>query len=251
MHVKQPGPDQRLDPPNKTSGGEMLGRRYSGLEPCERAVERKRRLVAAGVDVFGTVGYSGATIKTLCRSAGLSERYFYESFASREQLLGASYDYLDEALGAQIDLAVQSARPDLIACVRVGTEAVVGFMLNDPRHARIMLMEVVGVSAELELKHHKSQSDFATRCLHQLLLLSGIDPELGREQLATRLGSVSAANILEYARLLAVFIVGGVNNMMLDALGGGTTQQTAQITEVTCSLIFNAAAGIREFAEGP
>ncbi|POH60186.1 hypothetical protein CVS28_04365 [Arthrobacter glacialis] len=214
-------------------------------------MERHRRLVAAGVEVFGTLGYSGAKIKTLCKSAGLSERYFYESFESREHLLGTVFNYLDALLTEQIAGALQAPGMDLLASARAGMEAVVNFMLNDPRHARIMLVEVVGVSPELEAKRHQSMSDFADESLQLLLLLSGIDPVHGQEQLTARLGVVEAARIFEGARLTAVSMVGGVNNMMLDALLSGTRHDTERISDVAFQLIYNASQGVRALAEKP
>ncbi|MHA7270685.1 TetR/AcrR family transcriptional regulator [Arthrobacter sp. HLT1-20] len=249
--MSEPYPDQSMESPDGASAGELLGRRYSGLESSQRASERHRRLVAAGLDVFGTLGYQSSKIKTLCKSAGLSERYFYESFESREHLLGTVFNHLDALLTVQIADALQAPGLDLLASARAGMEAVVNFMLNDPRHARIMLVEVVGVSPGLEAKRHQSMSEFADESLQVLLLLSGIDPGRGQEQLTARLGAVEAARIFECARLTAISMVGGVNNMMLDALLGGTTHDTERISDVAFQLIYNASLGIRVLAEQP
>ncbi|HWG94520.1 MAG TPA: TetR family transcriptional regulator, partial [Mycobacteriales bacterium] len=57
------------------------GRVYGGLTAEERAAQRRSRLLAAGLEVFGTVGYAGATQRAVLQQAGLGERYFEESFA--------------------------------------------------------------------------------------------------------------------------------------------------------------------------
>ncbi|MHA7306077.1 TetR/AcrR family transcriptional regulator [Arthrobacter sp. TMN-49] len=238
-------PDQRLELPDKSFTGERLGRRYSGLESAERVLERQRRLVAAGIDVFGTVGYAASKVKTLCQSAGLSERYFYESFESREHLLQTVYTHLDALLTARMACAMRTPGLDLFASVRAGIDEAVAFMLGDPRHAQIILVEVVGISAGLEAKRHQTMIDFAEESMLQLLLLSGIDPEHGRAQLTARLGTAEAANIFEFARLTTVAVVGGVNNMLLDALLGGTTDHAERIGEAAFQLIDNASRGIR------
>lgn len=36
-------------------------------------------------------GYRNATVKAVCEAAGLTERYFYESFSNSEELLVASF----------------------------------------------------------------------------------------------------------------------------------------------------------------
>lgn len=251
MQVRKPHLDQSIESPEGASAGELTGRRYSGLEPAQRAMERQRRLIAAGTEVFGTLGYAGAKIKTLCKSAGLSERYFYESFESREHLLGRVFEYLYALLREQIAAALQVPGLDLLASARAGMEAVVNFMLDDSRHARIILVEVVGVSPELEAKRHQCMSESADKSLQMLLLLSGIDPVHGQEQLTARLGPVEAVRIFECARLTAVSMVGGVNNMMLDALLSGTTHDTERISDVAFQLIYNASQGIRALAEKP
>ena len=67
-------------------------RTYGGLSEAERILERRERFLEAGLEVFGTVGLRGATVRVLCKTAGLTERYFYESFADTEALFCAVYE---------------------------------------------------------------------------------------------------------------------------------------------------------------
>ncbi|WP_269938022.1 TetR/AcrR family transcriptional regulator [Arthrobacter sp. HY1533] len=230
--------------------GAPAGRIYSGLQSSERALERHGRLVEAGLEVFGTTGYPGAKIKSLCQGAGLSERYFYESFESREQLLMAVYDQVASDLMRHVMDALQEPGLELRASVRAGMAAVVNFMLDDPRHARIILVEIVGVSPDFEAKRHKSMSEFAAESMRQLLLLSGLDPQTVHQQSAENPQDIALATALDFARLTAVSMVGGVNNMLLDAVLGGTTYNTERITDVAFQLIYNASTGIRALAAG-
>ncbi|MGP9503658.1 TetR/AcrR family transcriptional regulator [Specibacter sp. AOP5-B1-6] len=223
----------------------VLGRRYSGMQSSERAMERRGRLIEAGIDVFGTAGYPAAKIKTLCQSAGLSERYFYESFESREQLLTAVYDELATQLMQEVTEALRAPEQGLLDSVRAGLAAVVNFMLGDPRHAQIILVEIVGVSAELEAKRHQSMTAFAAESMRLLLLLSGIDPKESQRPLTASAGDLVLAEALDFARLTGVAMVGGVNNILLDALLGGTSDNTELITEVSFQLLCNASTGIR------
>ena len=151
--------------PQESPGGPAAGRVYSGRQPSERTMERHRRLVDAGITVFGTVGYASATIKMLCKQAGLSERYFYESFASRETLLLEVFDDLSSQLMGHIVTASHAPSADLEESVRSGLAAVVDFMLDDPRHARVLLVEIVGISAELEVVRHASMTAFAAQSM--------------------------------------------------------------------------------------
>src|SRR5919198_3030469 len=66
-----------------------LERRYRGRLPGERRAERRRRLLDAGLELFGTVGYRGTSIERLCAQAGVTTRHFYQEFPGREALLAA------------------------------------------------------------------------------------------------------------------------------------------------------------------
>lgn len=228
----------------ESTGTAMQGRVYSGQDAAERAAERRRKFIEAGIEVFGTVGYLGAKVGTLCKAAGLSQRYFYESFESREALLVAVYVHLAAKLESQIVLSMQQHSHDLTDSVHSGMAAVVNYMLEDPRQARIMLMEVVGISAELEARREQIMADFAAMSMQQLLLLSGLALPAG----AADPGRATPA-VLEFARLTSVAMVGGVNNMLIDAVTKGVGADAALITEVSYQLISCAADGIRKLAD--
>ena len=72
---------------------------YSGLSQAERVKERKEKLLEAGLELFGTIGLKSATVRSLCKTAGLTERYFYESFTDTEDLFCAVYNQQISAIG--------------------------------------------------------------------------------------------------------------------------------------------------------
>ncbi|SEE71187.1 DNA-binding transcriptional regulator, AcrR family [Arthrobacter alpinus] len=238
-------PRQGNTTPDEQAAGVAFGRVYSGLRSEDRALERRGRLIEAGIEVFGTIGYAASKIKTLCQSAGLSERYFYESFASREQLLTSVYDHLSSELMRQVIHVTRLPGRTLTESVRAGMETVVNFNLVDPRHAQIILVEIVGISPELEAKRHHSMTKFAAESSRLVLLLGGVDSEAAEDASDE---DDSLADVFELARLTGVAMVGGVNNMLLDALRGGTTANTKQITEAAYQLISNASTGVRVLA---
>ncbi|NED65389.1 TetR/AcrR family transcriptional regulator, partial [Streptomyces sp. SID10244] len=82
------------------------GRRYGGADADERRDRRRLDLIAAGLDLFGSDGYASASVKRVCEHAGLTQRYFYESFADRPALLAAVYeDCVEFARVATVDAA--------------------------------------------------------------------------------------------------------------------------------------------------
>lgn len=62
---------------------------YGGVRADPRVNGRRKRLIAAGIEAFGTRGYARTSIQTIRGTAGLTGRYFYESFGSKEELLPA------------------------------------------------------------------------------------------------------------------------------------------------------------------
>ena len=66
-------------------------RRYSGQSFEDRQAERRDKLIHAAVQVAGRVGLEGASVAAICAEAGLTARYFYESFPTREAIFVEAY----------------------------------------------------------------------------------------------------------------------------------------------------------------
>src|SRR3546814_12335808 len=67
-------------------------RTYGGVSAAARTAERRERLVAAAVDLFGRQGYLETGVKDICHAAGVTDRYFYASFHNRAELFAAAFD---------------------------------------------------------------------------------------------------------------------------------------------------------------
>ena len=125
-------------------------RLYRGVDRASRVSERRGRLVQAGISLFGTVGYSATTVKTVCGEAALTTRYFYESFERLEDLFIACYEQLmgefRERLWAQLSAAPADLESKLRLAVKTYLEA-----MRDPLFARISYREMLGASEEVAL----------------------------------------------------------------------------------------------------
>jgi len=73
-------------------------RQFKGLSLSERKLARRTKLIEAGIEAYGTQGFFSVTVKDICREAGLTERYFYESFKKSEQLFQTIFLQLIEEL---------------------------------------------------------------------------------------------------------------------------------------------------------
>jgi AcrR family transcriptional regulator len=139
--------------PNGAGGGSNGGRLYGGLTVLERRAVRRKRLLDAGLDLFAGSGYASATIEGICASAGVTARHFYEEFGSREELLKAVFDRsVDTTILEVTEKAAARATvaPDFESQVREGVNTFVHAFLDDPRRARVVCIESVGVSAAME-----------------------------------------------------------------------------------------------------
>lgn len=182
---------------------QVEGRPWRGLSPQERRDARRRRLLDAALELFGTKGYAATSLTALCAAGGVSPRHFYELYPGREQLIADLYDELCEQMQALIADA-QGAAP-LTAADRVvaGLRAAIGFQTGDPRRARVLQLEVVGVSTWLEAHRHDVIAAFGRRTddQYQLLVAAGQVVDEPFEQVAIAL--VGAINELVIGWLLA------------------------------------------------
>ncbi|AQV93456.1 TetR family transcriptional regulator [Cupriavidus necator] len=125
-------------------------RRYRGAEAEERRAQRRAQLIAAAVQVYGERGYQNATVKAVCEAAGLTERYFYESFANSEALLLASFQTVTHRLLHTLALAGDGAGGDGQQRALAMLRAYFGALQREPRSARVFLVEIRGVSKHVD-----------------------------------------------------------------------------------------------------
>lgn len=140
--------DQPLATP--TAAAPEAGRSWRGKSPVQRAAERREQLMEAAFEVFTAQGYPGSRVRDVCRQAGLTERYFYESFADKDALLIAVAERIVADLLAAAAPGIALVESDLDAALDAASRAVVCSLTDDPRRAQILFVEVVGVSREIE-----------------------------------------------------------------------------------------------------
>jgi AcrR family transcriptional regulator len=116
----------------------------------ERRAQRRSQLIAAAIAVYGERGYRQATVKAVCEAAGLTERYFYESFANSEDLLIASYNAVAYAVFGEIRESAAAAGSTRTERARAMLRAYFTALQRDPRSARMFLVEIRGVSRAVD-----------------------------------------------------------------------------------------------------
>jgi|SRR5947209_5001867 len=116
-------------------------RTYGGVSADERIASRRARLLDAGLELFGTRGYTTTGVKDLCREAGLTDRYFYESFADGGELFLAVFDRLTDELFEAVVAAVAEAGEDPERQLRSAVATFIGALAADPRKPRVLFGE--------------------------------------------------------------------------------------------------------------
>jgi AcrR family transcriptional regulator len=115
--------------------------RWAGVPLSDRRAERRARLVEAAYTLFGLEGEAAVTVRSVCRVCELNSRYFYESFATTDELLGAVYDHVAMQLGEAVGNAMMAADEGRKAQTRAGIRAVLWFSAADPRRGRVMFTD--------------------------------------------------------------------------------------------------------------
>jgi AcrR family transcriptional regulator len=146
-------------PKTAKSSEQSATRIYAGQELVSRVAQRRQRFIEAGVQQFGTLGYHATTVRTLTAAAGLSNRYFYESFDSMESLLVACYEVITQDYRARLSAAVARAPNKLEARLRAGVTCFFEELRN-PQYARITQVEVLGISPRVDAMYIKTLGDF-------------------------------------------------------------------------------------------
>lgn len=178
----------------------MTERPYAGKNAGQRRAERHAQLTAAGLELLGTVGTSGTTVRSVCQRAGLTSRYFYESFANLDELLVAVFDDLMERTVAKVVAAIGDSDGTIGATIEALGTAFVAMTVDDPLAVRVGFVEAWGSEA-LMRRRVQTLHD----CAHLLAAVIGNDaPTETREQV----------------EVTAFIVVGGLLESILGWLDG-------------------------------
>lgn len=129
----------------------MTSRTYSGLSAQQRDDERRARLLAAGLELIGTLGYAAVSVERLCTASKVSSRHFYQLYENKEEAFLDLYDSITaKALeSATASLAATAGEP-MATRIPQAFLAYIGPMVEDLRAARIAFVEIMGASPAIE-----------------------------------------------------------------------------------------------------
>jgi AcrR family transcriptional regulator len=201
-------------------------RPYRGIAADRRRADRRERLLEAGLGVIASKGAERATVRDVCRAAGLTERYFYEVFPGREALPVAVFDHVAEQAAAVVVEAVATAPHEARARARAAIAAFVDLVADDPRRANVLLPGSLE-DRRLQRRRLQAVSQFA---------------RLVRDH-ATAFYGVRGSPPLD-AELTAHALVGALAQLLGGWLRGELEVSRERLVD-HAAVLFVAAAGIR------
>lgn len=177
--------------PTRTWGGSTL---------TDRRATRRGQLLESGLDLLGAETGSTVSVRAVCRGARLTERYFYESFADREDFVLAVYEHVASTAHHALTESVRDAPAEPEARAAAAVTAFVELMVDDPRKGRVLLLAPITDPA------------LSTRGVQLIPTFA----ELIREELPPELDELER-------RMTAVGLVGSLTNLFIAHLDGTLT----------------------------
>ncbi len=150
-----------LMPATTHSAARTPARIYAGVSAVARVAARRQRLIDAALELYGTDGFLATGVKDVCRQAGLTDRYFYESFSNGGELFIAVFDRIATELLHLVAQRVSEAAPQPEAQARAALETFVRALADDPRKARVLFVETAAAGAAVERHVRASVRQFA------------------------------------------------------------------------------------------
>jgi AcrR family transcriptional regulator len=193
---------------------------YGGVSARERQAARRERLLHAAYDLLGTDGWQATTVRAVCRRAGLTPRYFYESFRELDGLVVAVFDEIVAELVEVVLGAVAAAPDDAHAKARAAIGGFIKHVTADPRRAQIVFSEALGSEA-LARRRFETLHSFARLIAEQGRAFYGIR---GHDRLADT---------------TAYMLAGGLAELLL-AWRDGTIQSSVEELIDDCTMLFVA-----------
>jgi AcrR family transcriptional regulator len=180
------------------------------------------RLLTGVIDAVVEKGYAAVTIADIVRCARASKRTFYEHFADKENCFLTAYEAMSELLLRHTLAAAEGDQP-VPQRIRTATHAYFQALQDQPAGTHAMLTEIEGVGESGRKLRRDEQRRFAEG-------LRGL-VEAGRKGLY--------ASTRPLTPQLALAVVGGINELTLQAVSAGDTARLTDLTE-TCAEMLEA-----------
>lgn len=116
---------------------------------AERKDARRRRILEAAIEMFGRLGYHATTVPAIVAEAGSSIGSFYFYFRNKEDVFAAALLDLGDRLAQSLNSAI-SAESQPLFQMRAAVMRLFQFLAENPREARILVIESSGLDGRLQ-----------------------------------------------------------------------------------------------------
>jgi AcrR family transcriptional regulator len=169
-------------------------RPYRGQPAAERRDARRRQLLDAALELIATRGWAQTSVRGVYQEAGVSPRFFYESFDSLDALAVAVYEEIVADGTARVVEAIGAAGEDRDAQARAALRTVVEVLDEDPRRGRVVFVEALA-SEPLARCRRRTMHDLST--LVAALGLASYEMPPGAEPMVRMTSRVIAGGLVE------------------------------------------------------
>ncbi len=196
-------------------------RAYGGEGGDTRVARRRESLIDAALDLLGADDAEAVTVRGVCRRAGLTARYFYESFESVDQLVGVVYDEVIEEI-THSGLAAFSEGATMRSKVSGAVAAIVDLIDRDRRKGRLLFSQAL-LSPVIAAKRMESTALFAGLTLQSTSSILDVD-----------VGPAQATGVAHYQ-------VGGLSRLLAAWLEGDVELSQSDVVDLSVALLVSPA----------
>lgn len=154
----------------------------------EMPIEAREKLLYAGLKLFTEAGYQKTSVLEIVENARVSKTTFYQHFKSKEDIMVALFEQLGNEMAEEVKRAI-SQEERVTYKAFAGISRYIRICFENREVAKILLVESVGVSRNVELVRKKSHQVFAT------LILQTVETELPTTVSQTEMKIVAQAMV--------------------------------------------------------
>nr|WP_181696648.1 TetR family transcriptional regulator [Nocardia sp. GTS18] len=180
-------------------------RTWGGRTAEERRAQRRVDLIAAALEIWLDSGWAAVTMRGVCQRAALNDRYFYENFTDRDDLLAVVWDEVCAEVFADLaTILADNADRAPLEILRAAIARAVELQTDLRGRARILLADHAG-SAVLEQRRKAMLTDATD------LLLAAAWPHLRPDADETAVRMSTLAGIGGFIELLTAWRTGAID----------------------------------------
>jgi AcrR family transcriptional regulator len=185
----------------------------------------RARLTAGLAAAIAEKGYAAVTIADVVRAARVSKRTFYEHFPDKETCFLALYAETTDELLELIAAATVAAQGSWEARIGAAARAYFERVASEPELIRAALLEIQAAGPRARVLRREVQRRYA----EQLRELS-------------EAAAAEGAGVRALSPALATAVVGGLNELMLEAVEAGQAERLGELADAATELIHAALA---------